>query len=120
MIIGEEKLKSCDNKVKLLVTFLESLYSVVTVTSGYRTEDENKKVGGSTTSAHVLGLGVDIVIENVSPIKVIAKVLDNLSKVPGIKGIGIDVFRNMAHFDFKDRGKKFITYWPYDRNGRYV
>lgn len=47
-----------------LITFLNPLReawgSAITVNSGYRCEKLNQKVGGSQTSAHLLGYAVDL------------------------------------------------------------
>ena len=51
-----------------LITFLNPLReawgSAIKVTSGYRCEKLNKFVGGSKTSSHMIGYGVDLVPAN--------------------------------------------------------
>jgi len=119
MITNKDKIAKCSSSVINLVNFLEKEYGNVTVTSGYRSADENERVGGAKNSAHLKAVAVDIIIPNVSPIKVAAKVLENKTVHP-ILGLGLDLHNSMCHFDFMDRGVSIITYWAYDSNGRPV
>ncbi len=58
---------TCDNKTKLILT--QKLQSVrnylnepIIIVSGYRCEEHNANVGGSSTSSHLAGLAADIYI----------------------------------------------------------
>lgn len=117
MIHNKEKLNGCVPEVITLVSFLDSVYQNATVNSGLRSEEYNRKVGGAKNSAHITGEACDISVPNVSVIKVAAKILDNYLKYR-IKGMGIDVYKNYVHIDFKDRGKDEITYWSYNKYGQ--
>lgn len=74
------------NLVRLIETVLdpirEKLGKPITVSSGYRSEKLNNAVGGSKTSAHLLGLAADIHTGNNSS--------DNLKIVSTILGNNID------------------------------
>lgn len=56
----------------------------VTITSGYRCETHNKKIGGATRSYHSLGQAADIVVSGVSS-REVAKYAESI----GILGIGL-------------------------------
>ena len=112
MIINEDKLKNCDAMICNLALVLESKYNEIKITSGYRSPEYNAKVGGAKRSQHVLGKAIDVIVKDVSPIKVAAFVLDN---VPAVNGFGIDVYKGYVHLDCRE-GKK--TYWVYGRNGK--
>ena len=55
------------------------------ITSGYRTKEHNKKVGGSISSSHLKGVAADIYCENSGQRFLIVKCLLNA----GFKRIGI-------------------------------
>lgn len=58
--------------VKILQKIRDYFEVPVTITSGYRTSNYNKKIGGSSASYHVKGKAADIQVKNVDPIKVAA------------------------------------------------
>ena len=95
---------------KNLVTYLQKIRShfgkPVNITSAYRCEKHNKKVGGSTGSYHTKGQAADIYINGVKPIE-IARYAESL----GIKGIGLyetEEDGNFVHID--TRTSKFFWY----------
>lgn len=116
MIINQEKLNGCKPQVMQLVSWLEQIYGTVKVTSGYRSQEYNDSLPNSSkTSYHIKGLAIDIFIKDVSVIKIVAKVLENIQKFP-VRGIGIDIYQNYVHFDFRPTND--IVYWVYGKNGR--
>ena len=68
----------------------------VMITSGFRTESHNKKVGGTRDSKHVKGIAADIVVKGVSPSKV-AAYADLLMPDKG----GIGEYRTFVHVDVR-------------------
>jgi len=76
------------------------------INSGYRCEVHNKKVGGSPTSSHLLGLAVDI-RTNSSGQRF--RILDSLLKV-GFNRVGIG--EHFIHCDI-DKGKAENVCWTY-------
>lgn len=70
------------------------------VTSGYRTESHNKKVGGSPTSSHLLGLAADIACDSsTNRWKIVFALRD-----AGFKRIGIG--KDFIHVDLDKRDFK--------------
>ena len=72
----------------------------VVINSGYRTPSYNKKVGGVSSSQHILGSAADIVVKNVSPKKV-AAYAETLLKNTG--GIGIYTKKGFTHIDVREK-----------------
>lgn len=70
-----------DNLKKLIETILDPLRELwggpITVTSGYRTKELNKAVGGVSNSHHTLGCAVDITVGSISKNKKLLKLLLN-------------------------------------------
>lgn len=117
MIVNPEKILKCCDDVKNLVGVLEKIYGTVIITSGYRTAEENAAAGGKQNSAHMKGQAVDLMVQNVSCIKIAAKALENSR---GIRGVGLDVFQNYCHIDYMDRGVQNAVYWVYNRSGQAI
>lgn len=70
----------------------------VTITSAFRTEAHNKKVGGCTDSQHLFGRAADIKVTGVTPKKV-AEYAETL--LPNTGGIGI--YSNFTHIDCREK-----------------
>lgn len=72
----------------------------VTITSAYRTDSWNRKVGGVTNSYHKKGMAADIIVKGVSPKQVAA-----YAKSIGIKGVG--TYNSFTHIDTRTT----VSYW---------
>ena len=93
------------NLIILLAKRLEEHYGIdVYITSGYRTKEENKKLGGVKNSAHLYGLAVDIRARSGFERFVIIKEAFEI----GIPRIG--VYNNHIHLDV-DTSKPFPVVW---------
>lgn len=115
MITGIEKLKGCTKDILQIVSGLEAKYKDIVITSGYRTKEYNEEIGGAKDSQHVLGNAIDIIIKDVSPIKVASFIMYNYKNV---KGFGINVYNGMLHIDTRD--SKTNVYWVYNKFGKVV
>ena len=94
---------ACDDKVDIdirLVKELQKLRDIVgkriIVTSGYRTPERNKRIGGSSKSKHMEGIAADIYVEDMSVEEVyfIAKHLQ-------FNGIGL--YNHHIHLDIREK-----------------
>lgn len=70
----------------------------VFVTSGYRSPELNKAVGGSKYSQHMDGYAADIVIPGLTPYEVCTKIRDSNIDFDQL----IHEFGRWTHFSFKD------------------
>ena len=75
------------------------------ITSGYRSKDHNKKVGGVENSSHLIGVAADIAVSNNSERGII---LSALIKA-GFKRVGIG--KTFLHCDTDD--SKPNSFWLY-------
>jgi zinc D-Ala-D-Ala carboxypeptidase len=78
------------------------------ITSGYRSYEHNKKVGGRLGSSHCKGLAADIAATNSQERGLIMK---GLYKA-GFTRIGLDFERNFIHVDLDD-SKALDVLWGY-------
>lgn len=73
----------------------------VIITSGYRSPEHNKKVGGAPNSKHIQGIAADIVVKGVEP----SSVYDLLDKTfPNYYGLGLyerDYTTGWVHVDVR-------------------
>tara|TARA_Y100001973_G_C5136314_1_gene300518 strand:- start:160 stop:531 length:372 start_codon:yes stop_codon:yes gene_type:complete len=79
------------------------------VSSGYRTQEHNKKAGGRVGSSHCKGLAVDLVYKNNNELYLI---LNALMKV-GMTRFGISFKSKFIHVDM-DISKVQNTIWTYN------
>ena len=95
-----------------LVTYLQRIRNwanaPVKITSAYRTESYNRKVGGTSSSYHVKGQAADIVVSGKTPVEV-AK----FAQAIGVPGIGLYTASKFVHID--TRGSKY--YWKNSGRG---
>lgn len=81
----------------LLDILRETIKKPVIITSGYRTPEHNKKVGGAKYSYHMRGMAADIIVKDMAP-KDVAKELNKLAP----KSCGIIVYKSWVHFDTRN------------------
>lgn len=107
--INEFRCKCC-NEVKvnnallyLLEAIREHFKKPVIITSGYRCEKHNKKVGGSINSQHLKGFASDIIVAEVEPFEVYSY----CEKINKYGGLG--KYDTFTHVDvcIKPRGRRF-------------
>lgn len=103
MIRNSNKLDGCVDEILDLAKDLEQKYGIITITSGLRDWPKG--------SQHTFGKAMDVIVQDVHPIKVAAYVLETH---PEVTGFGLDVYQGYCHFD---TGHKERTFWVYGTNG---
>ena len=94
---------ACDDQVDIdmrLVRELQKLRDFISkpinITSGYRTPERNKKIGGSSKSKHMEGIAADIYVEGMS-----VEELYYIAKHFNFMGIGI--YNYHLHVDVREK-----------------
>ena len=77
----------------------------ITVNSGYRSPEHNKKIGGVLNSQHVLGLAADIVVKGYTPHQLSNVIEDLIARGDMLQG-GLGVYSNFVHTDIGYNGKR--------------
>jgi uncharacterized protein YcbK (DUF882 family) len=101
-------LKNLTELAKNLEVLRKHLGQPIRVTSGFRSKEHNKKIGGATNSFHVLGIAADIQVSKMNP-EQIAKAIELLISEGKMKEGGLGVYRTWVHYDIrgtKSRWKK--------------
>ncbi|WP_053954675.1 YcbK family protein [Inediibacterium massiliense] len=97
---GSHLVKVDEKLIILLQILRDRVQKPIIITSGFRTEKYNQRVGGAKKSQHLLGRAADIKVPGVYPDEV-AKI----AKEIGFKGIG--VYKNFTHVDVREGNMAF-------------
>jgi uncharacterized protein YcbK (DUF882 family) len=103
-----EVLKNLTELAKNLEVLRKHLGQPIRVTSGFRSREHNKKIGGEPNSYHILGMAADIQVAKIKP-EDVAKAIELLITEGKIKQGGLGIYRTWVHYDirgFKARWKK--------------
>lgn len=82
-----------DKLVEYVQKIRDHFNTAITISSGYRCPNHNKRVGGATGSRHAKGQAADIIVNGVTPAEV-AKYAESI----GILGIGLYETSRDGHF----------------------
>lgn len=74
----------------------------ITITSGYRSKEHNKKIGGALDSFHVRGMAADIQVAGMKP-KEVAEEIEKLIKEGKMMEGGIGIYNSWTHYDFRNK-----------------
>ncbi len=88
-----------ENQLRNLIAIANRLQIVrdilrkpITITSGFRTSEHNKKIGGAVGSLHLQGMAADIQIKDIEPIKV-------YERLHGAWSGGLGLYDHHVHVD---------------------
>jgi uncharacterized protein YcbK (DUF882 family) len=95
-----EVLKNLTELAKNLEVLRKHIGQPIRVTSGFRSREHNKKIGGATNSFHVLGMASDIQVDKMSPEQV-AKAIELLIAEGKMKEGGLGIYRTWVHYDVR-------------------
>jgi len=80
----------------------------ITVNSGYRCPDHNKKIGGSKRSQHMLGKAADITIQSLKPAEVFVIIEDLIDMGHMLQGgLGLYEKRGFVHYDIRKKKSRW-------------
>jgi len=95
-----EVLKNLTELAKNLEVLRKHIGQPIRVTSGFRSREHNRKIGGATNSFHVLGMAADIQVSKMSPEQV-AKAIELLIAEGKMKEGGIGIYKTWTHYDHR-------------------
>jgi uncharacterized protein YcbK (DUF882 family) len=85
---------------KNLQVLRDAVGKSISITSGYRSPQHNKKIGGAKDSQHVKGMAADIKVAGMTP-KEVALVIDGLIESGKMKQGGIGIYPSWVHYDIR-------------------
>jgi uncharacterized protein YcbK (DUF882 family) len=89
---------------KNLQVLRDAVGKSISITSGYRSPQHNKKIGGAKDSQHVKGMAADIKVTGMTP-KEVALVIEGLIESGKMKQGGIGIYPSWVHYDIFFGGK---------------
>ena len=89
---------------KNLQVLRDAVGKSISITSGYRSPQHNKKIGGAKDSQHVKGMAADIKVTGMTP-KEVALVIEGLIEQGKMKQGGIGIYPSWIHYDIFFDGK---------------
>lgn len=95
-----EVLKNLTELAKNLEVLRKHIGQPIRITSGFRSKEHNKKIGGALNSYHVLGMAADIQVAKMTPEQV-AKAVELLIKEGKMKEGGIGIYKTWLHYDHR-------------------
>ena len=91
-------------KLRPLCDALEILRAItgdtMTITSGYRTKEYNKKCGGKPKSQHLVGMAADFKLKGITPRKLFP-ILDRFQKMGVLPKGGLHAYTTFCHIDIE-------------------
>ena len=104
-VMPEVVIENIKELMKNLQVLRDFYNKPITINSGYRSPEHNKKIGGVQNSQHVLGKAADIVVKGEDPADV-ARTIEMLIRQGKMKQGGVGRYRNFIHYDIGFNGKK--------------
>ncbi len=95
-----EVLKNLTELAKNLEVLRKHLGQPIRVTSGFRSREHNRKIGGAVNSFHVLGMASDIQVAKIKP-EDVAKAIELLIAEGKMKEGGLGIYRTWVHYDIR-------------------
>lgn len=111
---GTDKIEIDMGLVNILQMIRNKFNCSVNINSAYRTETYNKKVGGSPTSKHLLGMACDFTVKGV-PVEVVAMYVDTIFP----NTLGIEVAENGSYIHIDVRTEKWRA-WTKKGGSKYT
>ena len=101
--------------IKTLAKQLEVLRShlnkPITVTSGFRSETHNNRIGGSKTSQHLLGKASDLQVKGLKP-KTVYKAIEKLIEQGKMLQGGLGLYDTFVHYDIRGKEARWDNSTP--------
>lgn len=96
-----EEIKNNLIKVQEQLTILRSYLSGdITITSGYRDKERNRRAGGKANSLHLTGQAADFKVNGMTP-KQVYNIIENLIKSKKMLQGGLGVYSTWVHYDIR-------------------
>lgn len=94
----EERLRPLCERLEIV---REAIGKPLKITSGYRTPENNKRIGGATNSYHLQGKAADVHVDGMTGHQ-ISDLVQQLIKDGKISEGGVGTYDNFCHIDIRD------------------
>jgi uncharacterized protein YcbK (DUF882 family) len=93
-------ISNIESLAKALQIIRNELRAAITITSGYRSPDHNRKQGGAQNSTHVRGLAADFKVDGMPP-NAVAAIIERLISEGKIPQGGLKAYKTWVHYDIR-------------------
>ncbi len=107
--VPEDLIENVKKLAKNLQILRNHIQRPITIMSGYRTPDYNKKCGGAKRSQHLLATAADIIVSGMSSLEV-RDIIIKLIKDGEMDSGGVGIYPTFVHYDVRGRNARWGSY----------
>ena len=104
--VPEELMENVKLLAKNLQVLRDHIGMPIRITSGYRSPEYNKKIGGAKRSQHMTAKAADIKVSGMTPSEVKAAIVE-LIKSGKMHSGGIGLYTTFTHYDVRGRNARW-------------
>ena len=78
----------------------DELRASITITSGYRSPEHNRTIGGAQNSMHMSGLAADFKVYGMDP-KAVSAIIERLIREGKVPQGGLKAYKSWVHYDIR-------------------
>ena len=104
--VPEELMENVKELAENLQVLREYIQKPITVISGYRSPEYNKKIGGARRSQHMLAKAGDLIVKDMTPDEVKAAIV-HLIKEGKMKKGGVGLYTHFTHYDVRGFNRRW-------------
>ena len=107
--VPEDLIENVKKLAKNLQILRNHIQRPITIMSGYRTPDYNKKCGGAKRSQHLLATAADIIVSGMTSLEV-RDIVIKLIKNGEMDSGGVGIYPTFVHYDVRGRNARWGSY----------
>jgi uncharacterized protein YcbK (DUF882 family) len=107
--VPEDLIENVKKLAKNLQILRNHIQRPITIMSGYRTPDYNKKCGGAKKSQHLLATAADIIVSGMTSLEV-RDIVIKLIKDGEMDSGGVGIYPTFVHYDVRGRNARWGSY----------
>ena len=107
--VPEDLIENVKKLAKNLQILRNHIQRPITIMSGYRTADYNKKCGGAKRSQHLLATAADIIVSGMTSLEV-RDIVIKLIKDGEMDSGGVGIYPTFVHYDVRGRNARWGSY----------
>jgi uncharacterized protein YcbK (DUF882 family) len=107
--VPEDLIENVKKLAKNLQILRNHIQRPITIMSGYRTPDYNKKCGGAKRSQHLLATAADIIVSGMTSLEV-RDIIIKLIKNGEMDSGGVGIYPTFVHYDVRGRNARWGSY----------
>jgi len=107
--VPDELMDNVKKLAKNLQVLRDHIQKPITIISGYRTPEYNKKCGGVKRSQHLLAKAADIVVSGMTSLEVRDTIIQ-LIKDGKMDSGGVGIYPTFTHYDVRGRNSRWGSY----------